>query len=217
MKKKVIACSICVLLLAGCNPKSSQPTPTAAPSQVASATPPTDQDNLETPTSDQADSETLQSNQKALKDEWGQAYNHSTALFAICETMFVTQAEYGRGEIDITKAKLGFATEDNFLTIVYKWQVNWVVTGDAVVPYYQSLWNDMEALIDISFQLSQMDGDEIASPEIIEAMNEACEALFYTNHQIASAALDAGLTDESLNEVYADIKEIIDDIYAITG
>jgi predicted transcriptional regulator len=237
MNKKVIAFSICVLLLAGCNPSSSESTPTATTDQVvsetpptdqenagpptfdqaASETPPTDQENAETPTSDQAASETPPSDQEALKDEWRQAYNHSELLFAICETMLTTQAEYGRGEIDITEARSDFAAEDNFLALVVTWQFDWVVSSEAVVPYYQRLMNDMEALIDISFQLSQMDDDEIASLVTEQAIFEACDSLFNTRQQIALAAMDAGLTEESLNEFFAEIKEIIEDIYNTIG
>jgi hypothetical protein len=233
MNKKVFAFSICVLLLAGCNPSSSKPNPTATPDQVASETPPTDQENaetptpdqvssetppthqenVETPTPDQAASETLPADQEALKDEWRQAYNHSEILFAICEAMLTTQTEYGRGEIDITEARSDFAAEDNFLTFVYTWQVAWAGPSEAVTPHYMRLWDAMEALIDMSFQLSQMDDDEIASLVTEQAIFEACDALFKTRQQIALAAMDAGLTEESLDELYAEIKEIVDDIY----
>ena len=70
----------------------------------------------------------------------------------------------------------------------------------------------MEVLIEL---LGRMDGGELGSPEVTDALLETCSTLERTQTEIVFAALDAGLTEESVRELESEVEEIYRDLMDI--
>jgi len=220
--------TICVTLIAACNPSAAhpistatavsptiathtvQPTLTPIPTRPATATIKATSIQPATATLSATVTPPPSSSQEKLKDEWRFVFNGSMVLFSSCELMYETHVRYQNGEIDEAKAKSDLAVESDFFTIIYKQFIKWLDPSQSVAPYKEDLERDMDAWIGF---WEQMNSGDIGSPAITDPLFETCSSLFETQNRIITAAMDAGLTGDSADELALEIEELLNDLY----
>jgi hypothetical protein len=221
--------TICIALIAACNPGAAQPMATAivlsptiaAPTvqqsltataaQPATATFAATTARPATATLPAESTPTPSPLQDNLKNEWRHVFNGVQVLFASCELMYETHTRFQKGEIDTTKAKADLETESFFFTIIYRDFVKWADPSQAVAPFKASLERDMGSFIDL---WEQMNSGDIGSPKVTDPLFETCSSFFDTQNSIVNVAMDAGMTQQTADELASEIEELLDDLYS---
>lgn len=150
--------------------------------------------------------------QEELKQKWRLAVNGSGILFASCRAAFATHSRLQKNEIDAKTANDQLSTESFFVSLVLTWLFDWADPSEIVLPLKIQLERDMEALIEL---LGRMEGGELGSPQVTDALSEACSALDRTQTKIVFAAFDAGLTEETVQELESEVEDMYWDLMDI--
>lgn len=224
MNTWIIKLTICAALLAACSQNSNELNPTAAiekptdvpPTVAFTPTPSPTQEEQATPTTEQEPTPTTGIDQEALKDKWRIAYSGSEILFTTCDYMLRTIHRLQEGEIDITRARSELSFENGVISLVLTRNLRWGQTSEAVLPFKESLWAALENLIQVMEQLDQMSDEDLAAsgPLLIDTIFDACTPFFEDRQSIALTAMGAGMTEESLSELFIEFEEIITDLIA---
>jgi hypothetical protein len=228
MKVWTVVITIGVTLFAACNQAATPPNPTvtvpppipatftirptkpATPTRTATATIPATATLPATATIPAVSTSTPLSVQDDLKDEWRSVFNGSQILFASCELMYDTHIKYQEGEIDITKAKSDLAIESDFFSLVYREFVKWADPSDAVAPFKEKLEQHMGTMIEL---WGQMNSGDVGSLEVTDPLFGTCSSLFEIQNDIFKSATDAGLSQDSADELASEIEELLNDLY----
>ena len=144
--------------------------------------------------------------QGVLKEEWSRAIQASEILFHSCTAAFAINARLQKNEIDITTANALLSDVSSFVAGVLTSLFEWGHPSENVLPFRTRLEQDIEVLIEL---LGRMETGEIGSPEVTDALLEACSTLQDTQTDIVFTAFDAGLTEESVREIESQIDDII--------
>ena len=147
--------------------------------------------------------------QEELKNEWFVPYTAASILFETCGMMMYTHATFQIAGIDLVEARSELAVEANFIALVETQIVNQVPT-DRTGPFLWELDEDMRVLIDVWEQVNS--SDDLGGPAMSEILFNACTPFHNNIETIAFAAMDAGVSEASLNEMDAEIQDIIDEL-----
>jgi hypothetical protein len=219
MKTRTIALSTSATLLLACNALSARLEPTSTTERPAAATlvpaitspSPPDQGELATlpatiqyPASPAAD-------QEELKDEWRPFFHSTWILFDSCQLMFETQARFVAQEIDMTGAGSALATISDAVDSVVSGYDDWENPGEAVAPHRERLEDLTEVLVDL---LHRMESGGIVTDQVVaDNLFDTCSSLFDLENDAASAAMEAGLTVGSLDELDYEIADLLRDLW----
>jgi len=212
MNKISIPVMLLALLVAACSrvaepgiayTPTEEPKVTKAPTMPPAATP---FPAVQTSTPSGAD-------QQALKVEWRIPYQSSMTLFSACEFMFETLYPLQQGEKEIAQAREELSIESDLAAMGVKQYFQWVVPHETGFPVFMRLQSDIDALTGIFDQLMQADDAKLAATAqaVIDSLGETCASLNETFGAAAMAAMQAGITEQSLRELESEIDEVIND------
>ena len=149
--------------------------------------------------------------QLALKNEWGRAIASAEIMFGICEMTYNNHILLQKGTIDQAKAQGELEEKANFLAEVQMTLSGWEDVSPRVEPYFHDLDNLSYEMADL---MSRLMSGEIGSQEITQPLDVTCQALFNAQDEVIGAAVDAGLTTDSIMELEQDgINDILNEIY----
>jgi len=212
MNKSSFPVMLFVLLVAACSrgvepgiihTPTEEPMATNAPTMPPAATP---LPAVQTSTPPSAD-------QQALKVEWRIPYQSSMTLFSACELMFETLYPLQQGEKEIVEAREELSIESDLAAMGIKQYFQWVVPNETGFPVFMRLQSDIDALTGIFDQLMRADDAALAltAQAVIDSLGETCASLNETFGAAAMAAMQAGITEQSLRELESEIDEVIND------
>jgi len=149
--------------------------------------------------------------QLALKNEWNRAIVSAEIMFAICEMTYNNHILLQKGTIDQAKAQGEMEEKANFLAEVQGILSGWKDISPRVEPYFHDLDNLSYEMADL---ISRLMSGEIGSQEITQPLDDTCLALFNAQDEVIGAAVDAGLTTDSIMKIEQEgINDILNEIY----
>lgn len=214
-----LVCSLVAFLLVACTLSStpavqSEMNDQEQPAPTLTSTPPTDLPAKVSPTVKAPPSPSPEgiskNDQEALKAEWRRAVTSVEIMFAVCEQTYNTNAAFQQGQIDQAAADADLKEKASFLELAQRSLLSWKDVSELVAPYRLKLDNLSFELADLMYRL--MSG-EMGSQEITQPLDDTCLALFNAQDEVVRAAMEAGLTEDSVNELDGEIKEIMFAIY----
>lgn len=151
--------------------------------------------------------------QEILKQEWYPTFSVIHTAHGICDSAITTVKDFQQGEIDSSKAEFELSSDSYFLShyrnnyeIWVPSYENWDLSNE-VTPYKIRIEKDIDLLIDmIRHELE----DEIISDDFSVDVEEVCNSFIDTKVEMENAALNAGMTEESLGEIKTEIQEGIE-------
>jgi formylglycine-generating enzyme required for sulfatase activity/Tol biopolymer transport system component len=153
------------------------------------------------------DTQTAPSGQEELKDEWRTAIHNSFILSTGCVWMFETHTNFQQGEIDLEEAKSDLAHESDYIAFTH-WDIPEAYQNDIAAELMWRLEEEMRMLIEL---IDTTEDDMIGSPEVLDILTPMCGTFMDLEADIAFAAMDAGLTEESISEIDPSSSELYDD------
>lgn len=218
MKVYISALAICCIFLAGCSQSANQrnmtPTLELATSTVVqptiTPTSPPAQEETATITTETEEPQPALPDQEALKEEWRSAINNAIILFSTCEWMFETHFDFQQGNIDIEEAKSDLSLEADFISWT-RWDSPAAYQNETAAEFMWRLEMEMGGLIEL---IDTTDDDMIGSAEVLDTLLlTTCSSLFDLLTDIIDTAMEAGLTQESINEIDITYTEMFNDFY----
>lgn len=208
-----IICSLCALLLVACSLfTGSTVIPETIEEQIAptlTSLPPTEVPPEAQPSP--SPESITGDDQLALQKEWSRAIASVEIMFAICETTYNNHALLQKGAIDQEKAQSELDEKADFLAEVQKLLSEWVDVSPRVDPYFHTLDNLSYEMADL---MSRLMSGEIGSEEITQPLDDTCLSLFNAQDEVIRAAMDAGLTADSIMKLEMEgINDILNQIY----
>jgi len=198
--------------LYGCNQSTSVPTvATLNPIDTATTSPSPVQTEtaIFTPTAETAPTPAV--DQEALKDEWGSAINNAIILSSTCEWMFETYMTFQEGEIDLQKANSQLSLEADFVSRT-DWDLPEAYENEVAAAFMLTLETQMGGLIEL---IDTTNNNKIESSEALDTLYPVCGSLFDLLSEIVHAAMEAGLTEESVNEIDVSRTDMYKDFYGM--
>ncbi len=217
MKTWSSALTICCIFLAGCSQSANQrslvSTSELATSTVVlptiTRTPPPDQGETAPITTETGEPQSESPDQDALKEEWRSAINNAIMLSSACEWMFQTHSDFQQGKIEIEEAKLDLALEADFISWTL-WDSPAAYQNKTGAEFMWELEMEMGGLIEL---IDTTDDNMIGSTEVLDSLSLSCSSLLDLQTDIVYAAMDAGLTKESIKEIDVSDTEVYHDFY----
>jgi hypothetical protein len=201
--KTIVVC--CTLLVAciSCSQQTTTPPPAATPTATAIPQP------QPTPTTQAVESQSDSSTDESLEDIWRYPIRNAITLFTACQYMFETQYAYQQGDIDLEKAKSEWSIESDLLVFTV-WDSPAAYHSDATPTLMLRMEDNMRTLI----ELIDATGDEdMGSAETLDALLPICTNLQDLQTQVVFAAMDAGLSEEIIEELDPSDSELFTDFY----
>jgi len=217
MKTCFTALVVVGTLLSACGPIPTQPTatstlesPSATPAPpTGTATPPPPLEPTPTRTPEEAQPQTLPPDQEELIDEWRTPIQNAIILSSACEWMFETHSNFQQGDIDFEEAKEELGLEADFIRFA-RWFTVESYINETVAEFMWRLEVDMRSLIEL---IDTTQDDMIGSSEVLDALFPICGSLFDLQTEIVFTAMQAGLTEESVDEIDLSDSEMYTDFY----
>lgn len=192
---------ISILFLTACSPAATQPPPTATFTQ-----PPTLIPTLtNTPTLTLTATPLV--NQEDLRMDWGPAFHGALVLNVGCDQVLLIADTFNQGEISSSEVDLGLLTVAMFILPVKENFDIWKPSS-VVAPYKEKLWEDWETLFEVT---KSWNNGDITSEDVPGKLSATCSSLYEILEEMGFAAMDAGMSEESLNELIVDIQEFIEE------
>lgn len=142
-------------------------------------------------------------NQEALKNEWQLAFYGSLVSYFVCDNVLKTAEELQQGEIDSSDAEFEISIQALFLEANKEGLGKWE-TSNVVAPYKEKIEADIDTLEDL---MGQLPNGEIITQEIPDEVEGVCTSFSNTLEEMAIVALDAGMTEETMEELTTEINE----------
>lgn len=198
-----------------CTPVATEPAvestgiPTETPMPKATSTPmqPTMIPETATPERSSDEQEVPSAEQEELYKEWFLSYTSTVLLFETCDLMMGTHASFQQSEIDLVEARAELAAESNTIELVSRQFVN-EVPSEATALFLAELDVDLQELIVVWEQMNA--SDTLGGAALEQELFNACTPFWENITTIAYAAMDAGVSENSLHEMDAQIEDIID-------
>ncbi len=197
---------ICCTLLAACAPNGQQ---TIAPSPTVTPTVTTLPQLQPTATKQADESPSDTKDELSLEDAWRFPIQNAITLFTACQYMYETQYAYQQGDIDLEKAKSEWSIESDLLAFSV-WDSPAAYAVDTTAALMVRLEDNMRTLI----ELTDATGDEdMGSAETLDALLPICTSLQDLQTEVVFSAMDAGLSEETIEEIDPSDSELFTDFY----
>jgi hypothetical protein len=194
---------IALLSLQACQAEAPPPpTPTFTLEPTATAT--TEPTPTVTPTPESAVTPVL--DQEALKEEWSPAITGGTVIYALCPMIVDTAVRYQSGELDESEAFGEIFAEALFLQALSEAFDVWEPDPDGEI-HKSTLELHLWVLQDV---MGRWMNEEITAADVPGLLEDECAAVYGTLVAIGQAASADGLSDESLNEIIAEIQQMLE-------
>jgi hypothetical protein len=125
--------------------------------------------------------------------------------------MFETQARFVAQEIDMAGAGSALATISDAVDSVVSGYDDWRNPSEATAPYKVRSETLTEVLVDL---LSRMEGGGIVTDSVVaDNLLNTCSSLSDLQDDASSAAMEAGLTLESMDELDYEVADLLRDLW----
>ncbi|NIS82369.1 MAG: hypothetical protein GTO14_19665 [Anaerolineales bacterium] len=155
------------------------------------------------------ESQRLPPDQEVLKDEWRSAIQNAIILSSACEWMFETHTNFQQGEINLEEAKEDLSLESDFISFT-RWDILEAYQNELVAEFMWRLEGEIGVLVEL---VDKTDDGMIDSPEVFDTLFPTCGSLLDLQSEIVFTAMDAGLTEESIDEIDLSDSEMYSDFY----
>ena len=210
-----------VIFLTACTPTQTEPVvesisiPTDTPTLNATSTQPqqptaTAMPETPTPTTSSNEQEIPSAEQEELYKEWFVPYTSTVLLFETCNMMIETHINFHENEIDLAEARTELLAESNTIELVNR-QIVTEVPSEATAPFLWELDTDMQELIAIWENMNS--SDDLGGLALSDPLFSACTPFWENISTIAYAAMDAGVSEDALREMDAEIQDIINELW----
>ena len=194
---KILSLGSCLLFITACTQTTPQPinAPSATPSLKPSPT--------HTSTPQAVETESPSVDQELLTEEWRIPIENAIVLFSACTFMFDTHVYYQQSKIDLAVAQEKLSLAADFLVIA-EWFSPESYRSETSAALMLELELTMRALIEWYDATGE---EDIGTQETLDALFPICETAQTLQTDVVFTAMEAGLYEESVDEIDRDLCE----------
>ncbi len=126
--------------------------------------------------------------------------------------MFEIHFDYGEEEIDLAQARTRLSAASDFIAFSLQDLYTGPVPTEAVAPYVLQLEQQAEDLI---ATLDPLEDEAIGSYEVLDSLLGTCGSIDRLLAEIVNVSMEAGLSEDSVDEIDEAISPMIKEIYDI--